>query len=454
MMNSINQKFISSANVILFFACVAALCLPAALNGFPLVFFDTVPYLWPTKSAGHPPYYGFVLLILHPAISLCSLFLVPALQSVTVTGIIYIAFKKLIPSAATTSVLLGSLIVVLLSQLPWLASWIMTDVWLGVGILGILAVGISDNSRSLNYNVGIGLLVLFSALVATSSILVFATEMITIITIRWMLKHTDLHKFTKWCTVLLALSFAIPMTVNYIFFGKFRLNVATNALLLSRAVDLGLAQHYKKEACTQFDAAFCEEFAALPAGKSQPFLWSSGLASRYDAWIDPKDKFGGLVRLIIKDRWQELMQSGLVDAWSLFLNPTLGNHDLSSQIGFVYLEDRIRKHYSGQLGKFRDAAQQRGRLKELFPRTYYTWWTYFSYLVCLVFSVVSWYKKDSSFLVAGAAILVVITVNIVIHASLVGPFSRYHTKVSWLPTFYITAWMIAHSSSRVRTQLF
>jgi hypothetical protein len=123
---------------------------PAAINGYPLVFFDTGTYL--SQAIHHylgwdrPIFYSLFLLPLHLTLTTWPAIVVQALLA---AHTLHLVRRTLLPLASAWWLLPLLAAVALVSALPWLVSQLMPDLFTGllVLVLGLLAFAAASLSR-------------------------------------------------------------------------------------------------------------------------------------------------------------------------------------------------------------------------------------------------------------------------------------------------------------------
>ena len=394
-------QFIFPLGILL--SCSLILMIPFILNGFPLVFSDSNLYIWPVWDwAAHPPFYGFAVGVLRLFLSERALLVIPAIQSFFVSLLLYLSFKSLSPYAPRWLLFSGMILVIGLSQLPWLTSWIMTDVWLGIGVLSILVLG-TDYPRGSTGRLLLWILLVFCSVIATSNVVIFLSSFLLFILARYFLDGVISRRFVLSGMAAVSVAVLITLISNMHNFGVARLNVASGAILFSRTIDLKLAQPYLAGDCSLFDVKFCSDVLALPK-KRQSFLWMSDLPYRSNAWIDPDGRFSRAAHLVIWRNLLTFIKRGLHDATWVILNPTLGTGDLNSKTSIEPLYSRIAEFYPSQLAAFRSAKQQSDQILPLFPKTFYMSVTFASYTAALGALMISFLWRDNIFSAVGVLI--------------------------------------------------
>lgn len=442
----------SAALVLLWGAAFLVLIAPALANGFPLVFDDTNVYVSPLRrqAVTTPPFYSVFVFLVG---ALLGLTLLPAAQAACVLATIELSLRSLAPGASAMARAAVALSTALLTQLPWLASWIMPDFLFGLGVLTVAALTLAPAELPGWQRVLLAMMALFSALAATANVLVLAPlAVLCLLLRRFLFRQRTPRPLILGTVLIVGTALALPIAWNALAFGTPSLNPARGALLVSKFLDAGLAQPYLEETCPRTPHPICPHLGELPPDDSysQNFLWGTGgppLAQELNAWRDPDGSFAELATGVALAYPREVLGLALADAWTLVWFPTLRfGVDEGGELRPFGPERAPRRsllsYHPDAVGAYDEARQQTGRLQTLFPVGLYRATTLLSYagLLLMALATARGNRRACALtLVVGAAILG----GLAVHGGLVGPFPRYHVKLSWLATFALLAWTFA-----------
>jgi hypothetical protein len=413
---------------------------PSLINGFPVVYSDSNIYLgFPeTIRAAFPPFYSFFVWLIA---SLFSLQFVVLAQSAVTAFLVGISFR-IGASVSWLTALAATAAVLLVTQLPWLVSWITTE-W--VGGLGLISMIVACLPQAGRRTPVFFFAILVAALFATSNLLVMAPLGLFLVWLRSRLFRlpTPTWLILSLLAVLIT-SVTLPVGLNAIVNGKATLAMGSSARLFSKLVDKDVAGPQLLHACRNGDHAACRIGAEVSQmTQREEFLWGDGdrdaLADRMDAWNDRSGDFGRLAMQSILAHPIKTLAGGLEDALQLAMKLTLAEGvelDAHSSEDKPVLR-RIRKLYPDQTEQFLAAKQQRNDLKVYFPATAYAVITLISYGLFLSVLIFACWKRDPTalfLLIAAAAAMIV---SILVQGGLSLPVPRYLVKTSWLATWAV-----------------
>jgi hypothetical protein len=307
------------------------------------------------------------------------------------------------------------------------------------------------------------MMALFAGLAATANILTLGAVVILSLLVRrfWLGWRTPLPLVLK-TAALASIAVALPIVWNAVKFNVPSLNAGGGALLISRLVDAGIAQRYLAENCPQISHPICsyrDELAYAP--HSQGFLWagSPSLSERLNAWKDPEGSYSRLGWNIVRTYPGEVAKLALNDSLHLSKRLTLSFRYSPTALeagelhpyGHNYsVRDRIERYHRYALGYYDEARQQTGRLEAHFPATLYKLTVSVSYVALLLVLAHALLRGDRDLSALAAIIISAVLVGIAVHGGLVGPYGRYHVKVSWLASFALIIWVLRVASGEAR----
>ncbi|UVF18423.1 hypothetical protein HPT29_018215 [Microvirga terrae] len=332
----------------------------------------------------------------------------------------------------------------------------MPDVFGGLGIIALVAVLLARSQPPLWQRMILYAMVVFSGMSSTANVLTLVPIALFCLLIRrvWLELGVPIRLLITTVT-LTAVTLALPIAWNFAKFGKPSLNVASGALLFSKLVDAGLAQRYLAEKCSISPHPICEHLNKLVSvPSSQSFLWdgSPPLASQLNAWRDPDNSFKELAYDILRTYPVEALKLALNDTFHLFTALTLDFNDELKPYGNGEpgnsVRDKIEQYHRVGINAFDSARQQNGALEQFYPSILYAITTLGSYVGLVFVSAISLLRRNRERSATAIIFLFSTLIGVAIHGGLVGPFARYHVKLSWLASFAITLWVLQTASSR------
>lgn len=407
------------------FAILAAAALylwPAALNGFPLVYWDTGGYLMAGVEDAYEPnrsiWYAWFLE--HAGLpSAWGVAIVQALIAAAALGAAARGF------ADTRAALILALALGGASALSWYASWLMPDVFAGLALLAVVALAFGSLGGPVR--AGLTLLLAFSVAVHTSHLPMAAGAVVAAVVAGCIFGAR-----ARWKAPAFALVLAIGMTVagNAILTGQAFFNRTGFVLLFARFAEGGIAHSVLERHCTE-DAAwtrFCPIRHIIPNNAEQ-WLWSK------DTPFWEMGDWGGTgadSRKVVLTALVE--EPGAVLAFSLdgfakqLARIRLGE-GTESQLWF--LDWTVKKAFPAELGTWESARQQKGELAPLAARAN---WLHLAIIVpalALNLFVLFLRQAPPVLRAAAAAMLAGVIGNAFVCGALSGPHDRYHARLIW-----------------------
>jgi len=407
---------------------------PAALNGFPLVFIDTVSYLFHTTAPEIPwdktQAYGPFLHLFHWQWSLWPPMLA---QGLWASWFLWLAQRAVRGEVSPAWHLLVCGVLAALSAAPWFLATLMPDALTALVPLGLFLLGFAALSRREALAVGV---LTTLAIAAHLSHLPNALALVVLTALLTRLVTPVLRVAAPFALALLLLG-----TSNLIGFGRFTLSPHGSVFLLARLQGDGLAATTLRERCPQAGWHLCAFVDRLPMD-SDEFLWDG--TSPLNRNADGSPRAMGGVQGATEAR--EIVAATLADRPGAVIAAMLGN--AARQILLVQVGDTlsaehlaasarrpIAAHFPPDtLASFDGALQMRGLLPAaaapfLWPQVPVLMG---AALAALLLLRVAWRARD---LPRGALILfafAALVANAVATGALSKPHHRYEARIIWL----------------------
>jgi len=416
-------------------AGAALLAWPALLNGYPLVFIDSVSYLghtlfpeWPwDKTAAYGPF----LHLFHWGWSLW-----PALaaQVLVVSHLLWLAQRGARGEATAAAHLLLCAGLAGLTSAPWFAATLMPDVFAAVAPLCLLLLGFARDRFSRAEALWLVLLGGFAA-AAHLSHLPTALALVALVA-----------ALTRSATVLLraaapvALALAALVAANAWAFGRPSLSPHGAVFLLARLQADGPAAATIRAHCPQAGWHLCAFARRLPM-PSDHFLWNAESPANRQRDGTPIPMGGmrlapeaaAIVALTLRERPGEVAA-----AMARNTVAQLGMVEVGDTLGNAHLAASARRAIAmlppGELAAFDAAAQMRGELPGLaapFLAAHVPVLLLSLPLAAAALLLAAW-RGDRARLGLVAGLLLAVVANAFATGALSGPAARYQARIVWL----------------------
>lgn len=415
----------------------ALLAWPAALNGYPLVFIDTVSYLAHTIEAALPwdktPVYGPLLHLFHWRQSLWPPL---AAQALLLSWMVWLTRRVARPArggpgAEAALHLLVCAALAMATSLPWFAATLMPDVLAGVAALALYLLGWGGDRLRRGERVA---LVVVGVLAASAHLshLVVALAVLALLA----LARPGLPALLRAGAVP-GLAVAVLLGVNLLAIGRPALSPNGAIFLLARLQADGPAVATLHRHCPERGWYLCDFRDRLPM-ESDAFLWSPESPVSRDA--AGRARFMGSVALVPEARailgltfaeqplavLQAMLGNGLGQLALVRVGDTLGNEHLA-----LSARRMIAAGFPAEeLARFDAARQMRGLLApaaEPFRLPHLL-----ALLLALPLALMGLLRGEAAQRWLVAAVLAALLANAGATGALSKPHHRYQARIVWL----------------------
>lgn len=341
-------------------------CLPAFINGYPLVYSDTGTYIF-SGFAGHVPAdrpitYG--LFLRHTSLAF-SVWLTVFSQGLLYALLIFFLLRKsgIGDSIFNRVYLIATLVLTVFSTLPWFSSFLMADALTGAAFLIIFLL----LTFPPGYSIGFALMALIWMFFASTHLtnLPAALAALTGLSLLKLIPHMR-SKLPLWKSFLrvwmvLVLGFSFLPTVNWFFTGSFNGSRAGYVHLTSRLVENGSLKQYLDKHCGDANFKLCAYKDSLPSTASD-FLWlTNSPLYRLGGWEANGEEYQLLNKAILSDPeylgiyLQYYLRVCLRQLWL---------HRVGEEF-LVFLDDsppgwELKNHFGEEHNQFLNSAQAKG----------------------------------------------------------------------------------------------
>jgi hypothetical protein len=295
----------------------------------------------------------------------------------------------------------------LLTPLPWLTSWLMPDVLAGVMILAFITLAVYWHSLTRHQRIGLSTMLVFSSVVATGNLLLFALITGCFFAIQWVIERRLDKSRTGALAGVLLVSYGLAFLPNYSFHGRVALNPNSHIFLTARLLEGDLLTKYLEDTCpNQPTIPLCPYLDEVRRTNSNEFLWAAdSLAARTKAWENVA-QYWSMIRGAIVHSFPQFAAQGLAASWRLLLGTSLGEEGENVQPygKESYVFKKVSLHYPSMAGIYLLARQQQGTLGVERFNSSYRGITYGSYLVLAI--LIWWGARQGMYRLATAGSLV------------------------------------------------
>ncbi len=413
----------------------ALLAWPAFLNGYPLVFIDTVSYLGQTLFPEWPwdktPAYGPFLHAFHWG---WSLWLALAGQVLVLSHLLWVAQRAARGGVSPIAHVLLCAAMAGLTSLPWFAATLMPDVFAGVAPLCLLLLGLARDRLSRVEAVWLTLLGAFAVAVHLSH-LPTALALVGFVAVAMRGVMAPLR-----AALPIVIAAGALVAANAWAFGKPTLSPHGAVFLLARLQADGPAARTIRSGCPRAGWHMCG-FAARVPMDSDHFLWSAeGPPNRMPngtpipmGGMRIAPEASEIVLRTLRERPGEvaaaMARNTLAQAGMVEVGDTLGNRHLAASA-----RRAIERLPANELAAFDAGAQMRGAL----PGLAAPWLQVHlpvllaSLALLLVALLLALARQDRVRFALVAGLLLAVAVNAFATGALSAPVDRYGARIIWL----------------------
>lgn len=411
------------------------LALPAIVNGYPLVFYDTADYI--AMAATHEPVIYRTMpysVLVMPAGLGISLWPVVALQALATAWVLDQARRMLAPGRSPWLVPVVAALLCLLTALPWYVGQIMPDFLTGLLALclALVAFGGADLAPWRRAVLAVIALVAAACHASLTAMAILAAGVAVVL---WLLLRRRRPEWTPRPALPVAIAIAGVLTVGLVHFaatGSFYYSRSGDVFLLARAMQDGLVKKYLDEVCPSPDYKLCQFKDRLPR-TANDYLWEYGsILGDVGGWehSGPESRrivIGSLLRFPLAH-----LRAALADGAEQFVSFRSGDGTWP-QTG--YTAAAIERFYPQDVEAYTASLQQRGRLDFRRMNQIHVPAAVVGVIGLAVLGWMAWRRGDIAGARFAVAILFFLVANAFICGALSNPGDRYQSRIVWIALF-------------------
>lgn len=426
---------------------LAALMLaaPAAWNGFPLLYWDSADYLAMPFDRQVPVFRsGSYAIVTAAGRLLGSPWAIVAVQALLVAYLIHEAVAAFAPrrtDAAFLGIVLG---LCLLTGLPWYASQVMADAFVGPLVLGVaalafgrmegwswarkaalvLGLGVAAAVHSTHVALTVGLLLVFAALWAAS----------------WLPRLGWLRVRPPGAAAVIAVGIALAVAANWALTGRAFLAQPIGTLTFARMVQDGTAKRYLGEVCPETpELRMCAIRDRLPP-TANLFLWMPGPFYEVGGWApeveaeakrivsdslsrDPLAHAASALGLTWKQFRSIASGEGLIDLDTIHRGDSVETNPFMPKV--------IANTYPGSLDDYR-TSRQREDIDLRALNAFQVPLAFAAVAALAGLTVLGFRRRDRTAALLGLTVLLALLGNAFICGALSNPADRYQGRIVWI----------------------
>jgi len=413
---------------------VAALIAPAIWNRFPLLQYDTGGYLarWyeGTLVPSRAVVYGLILKLGVP-LSFWPVLLAQAALTVWILALIL----RVHGLGGRPWLLLGSVIALsMLTTLPWLTAILLTDIFCGLGVLGLYLLLLRGDALSGREKIGLIVLCAVSAATHSATIAVMVAIFAAAAWLSLMDRKRVPFSALGQATIALILGAVMTLAANYVVARRVAWTPGGFALSFGRMLQDGIVNKYLDAHCPDAKLRLCAHKDELPRN-ADVWFWGSPL-------FDKLGRFAGLgqemehiaVRSLIEYPALQFETAATATARQL-----INVHTGEGVVHWVWHTYFIIHDFTPQLEPAMWAArQQKGEISFTAINELHYPLALIAMALLPVSVLLAWRRRLPADLgeLAGFCMMALLA-NAFVCGALSNPHDRYGARMVWLATFAV-----------------
>jgi len=418
------------------------LLVPALWNGYPLLQWDTGGYLarW---------YEGYLVASRSTAFGLylhfgedSGFWINLGIQALATLWILQLMLRVL-GMSQPLRLLAISLVLVLTTALPWLASTLFTDIFAGLSVLALFILVVHGNKISTAEKCLLFALTAFSAASHSATLAV----LIGLCGIGWIARpylrgRIPVAGLTQGSLTLVA-GAAMLLATNFALSGQLAWTPGGYGVAFGRMLQDGIVARYLRDHCPQQKLKLCPYRDQLPAS-ADTFLWGNSVFNTLGRFQGLNDEMSFIVLRSLAEypAWQA--KAALTATAQQFVHVGTGE-GVNGWIPHTY--GIIERYIPSQLKPMRSAHQQRWQLDFTAINYVHVPVALASMLLAVILFGHGLRRRpfDDITLLAGTVSFALLG-NAFICAAISGPHDRYGARMAWLATMVVLIAAIRHFS--------
>ena len=406
---------------------------PAFWNGYPLLQWDTGGYLARWYEGYLVPSRSTVFgLYLHYGENF-GFWINLAVQSLATLWLLQLSLRVL-GLMQTFRFVAISLLLILSTALPWLASMLLTDIFAGLSVLSLFLLVVGAQRTAPLEKTALFVFTAFAAATHSATLGV----LLGLCAAGWMLRpflggRLPLAGLAQASMTIVAGALML-ISANHALSGKWAWTPGGYGVAFGRMLQDGIVARYLKEHCPQQKLKLCPYRDQLPATADQ-FLWGKSMFNTLGRFKGLGDEMGFIVLQSLAEYPARQAEAALTGTARQLLHVATGE-GTNEWIGHTY--GIIERYIPTQIKPMRAANQQRWRLDfTAINRLHVPVALVSMLLAVIVFARGLWRRPfDDLTLLAGTVTFAVLG-NAFICAVISGPHDRYGARMAWVATFVV-----------------
>jgi hypothetical protein len=406
------------------------LLIPAFINGFPLVFSDSVDYLVYTPHIYRSPFYGVFISLFH-----WNHFIwVPMFaQALIVSHVIWVLVQIFAGEVSLKYFCIVIAVLAFVSSLPFFAGLIMPDIFTSLMILVIylLSFQLSALSRSETiYFILLGCI----AITAHISHLPQAFALVSVVLVLQVVFRTSPRSLLIRAAVLsvpLMLSATAIFLNNIVIHHSFALFPAGQSFLLGNMIEHGPARRYLQETCPTAGYKICSIAKSLPA-TSYELLWATDAYRELGGFDGMREEAAQIVLGTFRSRPWDVLQMAVDTVGSSFVTRAPGA-ELGPLSNHTWMIDVLTKKFGlATVRAYENSLESQDAVPHALLRAVDNISFPIAALGLLISGIFAFRRRFREATALAILVPAAYAINNALSAFASGVFDRYQARITWL----------------------
>ncbi len=406
---------------------------PALWNGYPLLQYDTGGYLARWYEGYLVPSRSTVFgLYLHFGED-SNFWINMGIQALATLWILQLTLR-VFGMTRPLRLIAVSIVLVLITALPWLASMLLTDIFAGLSVLALFILILHGDKTS---TVEKCLLFVFTAFAASTHSATLAV-LLGLCCAGWVVRpllgmRIAVSGLLQGSLTIIA-GAAMLFSANFALSGQFAWTPGGYGVAFGRMMQDGIVARYLRDHCPEQRLKLCPYRNELPP-TADDFLWGHSMFDKLGRFEGLNDEMGFIVRrsLVEHPLWQ-IEAAAIATAQQLVQVAT--GEGTRDWIPHTY--GIIERYLPAQVAPMRAAHQQRGDIDfSIINRIHVPVALVSMLLVVIILSTAIWRRRLDDLALLAATVLLALLGNAFVCGVISGPHDRYGARMVWIATLVV-----------------
>jgi hypothetical protein len=406
---------------------------PALWNGYPLLQWDTGGYLarWyegylvPSRST----VFGLYLHLGEDSRFWINLG-IQALATLWILQLTLRVFGMLRP----WRLMALSVVLVLATALPWLASMLLTDIFAGLSVLALFVLVLHGDKISTIEKCSLFAFTAFAAATHSATLAVLLGLCCTGWIARPFLRKRIVISGLVQGTLTIVAGAAMLLAANFALSGQLAWTPGGYGVAFGRMLQDGIVTQYLRDHCPQQKLKLCPYRNELPATADQ-FLWGKSMFNTLGRFQGMNDEMGFIVTRSLAEYplWQAEAALAAAAKQLVSVGTGEGTHEWIPHTYGI-----IERYIPAQLASMRAARQQHWQLDfTAINRVHIPVALISIALVAVIFATAIWRRRLDDLTMLAATVSFALLGNAFVCGVISGPHDRYGARMTWIATFVV-----------------